>query len=78
MRCLSARTSPADGCACRKPGLQLAQEYLRERDVDLAASAMVGDRDTDLEFAANLGVRGFAISLDGDDGRRPGLRIVQA
>jgi imidazoleglycerol-phosphate dehydratase/histidinol-phosphatase len=49
---------PADGCDCRKPKLGLVKDYLRDADVDLIASAVIGDRDTDLEFARNLGVRG--------------------
>ena len=45
----------------RKPGLGLVMHYLRDRSIDLTESAMVGDRDTDLEFARNLGVRGFKL-----------------
>ncbi|MGL6291345.1 MAG: bifunctional histidinol-phosphatase/imidazoleglycerol-phosphate dehydratase HisB [Silanimonas sp.] len=45
----------------RKPGIGLVMHYLRDRDIDLAASAMVGDRETDLQFATNLGVRGFRL-----------------
>ena len=45
----------------RKPGLGLLMHYLRDRDVDLAHSAVVGDRDTDLQLAANLGCRGFKL-----------------
>jgi imidazoleglycerol-phosphate dehydratase/histidinol-phosphatase len=37
----------------------MALHYLRDRSIDLARSAMVGDRETDLQFASNLGVRGF-------------------
>jgi imidazoleglycerol-phosphate dehydratase/histidinol-phosphatase len=33
--------------------------------VDLAASVMIGDRDTDLEFASNLGVRGLRVRRHG-------------
>ena len=51
----------ADACACRKPKTGLVEEYVRTQNVDLASSAMVGDRDTDLKFAANLGVRGFKL-----------------
>ncbi len=43
----------------RKPGIGLVLHYLRDRSIDLDRSAMVGDRDTDMQFAANLGVRGF-------------------
>jgi imidazoleglycerol-phosphate dehydratase/histidinol-phosphatase len=56
-----------DGVPTRKPGIGLALHYLRDRNVDLARSAMIGDRQTDLEFARNLGVRGLLLSPDGDD-----------
>lgn len=43
----------------------LVQQYLRASEVDLAASAVIGDRDTDLEFAANLNVRGISVRRHG-------------
>ena len=54
----------ADGCECRKPKTALVQDFVRS-GVDLAASAMIGDRDTDMEFARNLGVRGLRVRKDG-------------
>jgi imidazoleglycerol-phosphate dehydratase/histidinol-phosphatase len=54
-----------EDCACRKPKLGMVQEYLASRIIDKARSFMIGDRDTDLEFAANLGVQGLRIRLDG-------------
>jgi imidazoleglycerol-phosphate dehydratase/histidinol-phosphatase len=56
---------PADGCSCRKPKLGLVQEYLDSADVDFATSVMVGDRQTDMEFARNLGVRGLRVLKSG-------------
>jgi imidazoleglycerol-phosphate dehydratase/histidinol-phosphatase len=55
----------ADGCDCRKPSTRLVETWVREQQVDLAASAMIGDRDTDLEFATRLGVRGLRVLRDG-------------
>ena len=52
---------PADNAPTRKPGLGLVQHYLRDRGIDLDRSAMVGDRETDLQFARNLGIRGFQL-----------------
>ena len=52
---------------------QLVEDYVRERNVDLAASAMVGDRDTDLEFARNLGMRGLHVRRMARK-RKPGPR----
>jgi len=54
-----------DGCDCRKPKIRLVEGYVRDQAVDLATSAMVGDRDTDLEFARNLGVRGIRVRRHG-------------
>ena len=55
---------PADNSPSRKPGIGMVMHYLRDRGIDLDASAMVGDRDTDMQFAANLGVRGFRLGAD--------------
>jgi imidazoleglycerol-phosphate dehydratase / histidinol-phosphatase len=54
-----------DDCACRKPKTALVESFVREGAVDLASSAVIGDRDTDLQFAANLGVRGLRVRRGG-------------
>ncbi len=46
---------PAENKPTRKPGIGLVMH------IDLSASAMVGDRETDMLFAKNLGVRGFRL-----------------
>lgn len=55
----------ADNCECRKPRTGLLREFVRDAGVDLAASAVIGDRETDLELAANLGVRGLRVRREG-------------
>jgi imidazoleglycerol-phosphate dehydratase / histidinol-phosphatase len=55
-----------EDCACRKPRIGMVQEYLAAQTIDRARSYMIGDRDTDMEFAANLGLQGLRIRLDGD------------
>ncbi len=52
---------PHENQPTRKPGIGLALHYLRDRAIDLDGSAMVGDRETDMQFARNLGVRGFML-----------------
>ncbi len=52
---------PADNSPDRKPGIGMVMHLLRDRGIDWVRSAMVGDRDTDLEFANNLGIRGFKL-----------------
>lgn len=49
----------ADRCDCRKPKVGLLLDYLRDRSWDRTASAVIGDRETDLQLAANLGVQGL-------------------
>jgi imidazoleglycerol-phosphate dehydratase / histidinol-phosphatase len=56
---------PSEGCACRKPKPGLVTKYLLAHDLDRGASAVVGDRVTDLEFAATLGIRGLTVRQGG-------------
>jgi imidazoleglycerol-phosphate dehydratase/histidinol-phosphatase len=56
---------PADGCTCRKPKLGLVMDYLDSASIDFAGSAMIGDRETDMAFAQNLGVRGLRVQKAG-------------
>jgi imidazoleglycerol-phosphate dehydratase/histidinol-phosphatase len=56
---------PADGCSCRKPSPVLIQQYLREHAIELASSAVIGDRDSDLALAENLGVKGLRVRRSG-------------
>jgi imidazoleglycerol-phosphate dehydratase/histidinol-phosphatase len=55
----------ADDCACRKPKPGLLKEYLREHSINLEKSAVIGDRETDLQLASNIGVRGLTVRRDG-------------
>ncbi len=52
---------PADNAPTRKPGIGMLLDYLRAGNLDFEASAVIGDRDTDLDLARNLGVRGFKL-----------------
>jgi len=55
-----------EDCACRKPKLGMIKGFLAANEIDKQHSFMIGDRDTDLEFAANLGLQGLRIRLAGD------------
>ena len=50
-----------DGCDCRKPRTGLLTRFLARVDLDLARSAVIGDRDSDVELAERIGVRGFRL-----------------
>jgi len=56
---------PADNCACRKPRTLLVDAWLAARNIDAERSAVIGDRDTDMAFAANLGIKGVRVRVDG-------------
>lgn len=45
----------------RKPNTGMVTHLLKDRGIDWTRSAVVGDRDTDMQFAANLGIRGFKL-----------------
>jgi imidazoleglycerol-phosphate dehydratase/histidinol-phosphatase len=57
----------ADNCDCRKPKTGMVREYLDKTPIDLGQSFCIGDRDTDMEFAANLGVCGIRVRKDGSE-----------
>ena len=59
-----------DGCACRKPATALVLDWLAGRDAPATIAAVIGDRDTDLELAARLGVPGYRILADGGAAER--------
>ena len=48
-----------DGCECRKPRLGLLKQQLADAGWDRSRSAVIGDRDTDLKLAQNMGIRGI-------------------
>jgi len=58
---------PEDGCDCRKPQAGLLTEFLAARSLDVEHSYVIGDRDTDLQLAANLGIQGLRVRVDGTE-----------
>ncbi len=48
--------TPEHGCACRKPGTELFERARHELGIDLATSAIVGDRRVDIAAGRRLGL----------------------
>lgn len=63
-------------CNCRKPSPYFLLEAARRHDVNLSASWMIGDRDTDIECGLAAGVR--TIQVDADHPAGPAGRASPA
>lgn len=59
-------TRPEEGADTRKPGIGMVRRYLRAGAIDVARSAVIGDRESDLQLAANMGLRGYRLGSDWD------------
>jgi imidazoleglycerol-phosphate dehydratase/histidinol-phosphatase len=75
-----------DDCDCRKPRTGLLTRFLADNNLDRSLSAVIGDRDTDMELAARLDIRGLRVG-DGESALSwaeifaeltPGARIGRA
>ena len=52
---------PADLCQCRKPLPKLGREAKEEFQIDMSASFMIGDADSDITFGQNIGCKTIQI-----------------
>ncbi len=52
-----------EACRCRKPGIGLLDDFL-EKGYDRNFSLVIGDRDSDIKLAENLGVKGYRLDDD--------------
>jgi len=55
---------PDDNCECRKPRTGLLTAFLARNAIDVSASAVIGDRQTDMELAQRIGVPGLRVNCD--------------
>jgi len=64
------------GAATRKPGIGMVLDYLKSGDLDLGDSWVIGDRETDLQLAANMGIGGLRLGEGLDDWASIAHRLV--
>ncbi|HLX12312.1 MAG TPA: imidazoleglycerol-phosphate dehydratase HisB, partial [Bacteroidota bacterium] len=66
---------PNDHCDCRKPKIGLLKNYLRTNTIDWLNSFVLGDRNTDIELALNLGARGIHLLANKNTKAHPGAEF---
>lgn len=59
------RHFPEDNSLTRKPATGLVEKYLSNPDYDIVGSYVIGDRDTDRQFAENMGCKSLILGRDG-------------
>lgn len=59
------RHFPEDNSPFRKPGTAMLTEYIDNPEYDLAASYVIGDRESDAQLAVNLGCKSLIIGSEG-------------
>ena len=65
----------SDGSPDRKPGIGMVLDYLKSGELDLQDSWVIGDRETDLQLAANMGIGGIRTGHDGETWSRIAHRL---
>ena len=56
---------PEDNAPTRKPNTGLVEKYMKDPDYDIANSYVIGDRETDRQFAENIGCKSLILSDEG-------------
>lgn len=56
--------APDEFCTCRKPSAELLQRAAADMNLDLSASVMIGDRQSDVDAGLNAGCHAVAFGFD--------------
>ena len=52
---------PNDKCDCRKPNEKFLRQIERDYNIDLKNSYVIGDHDSDVELALNVGAKSILV-----------------
>ena len=69
---------PGEGCSCRKPNTGLVKQYLKRGVLDKHNSYVIGDRETDLMLAKNMGLTGLRVGPDGQSWAAIEKRLLES
>ncbi|MFB2538307.1 MULTISPECIES: bifunctional histidinol-phosphatase/imidazoleglycerol-phosphate dehydratase HisB [unclassified Acinetobacter] len=67
---------PSDNCTCRKPKTALLADEIAEQRFDLNNSYVIGDRETDMQLAQNLGITGLRYDSEKLDWQLLGEKLL--
>ena len=59
------RHFPEDNAPTRKPGIGMVEKYINNPAYNIAESYVIGDRETDRQFAENIGCKSLIIGKEG-------------
>ena len=59
------RHFPEDNAPTRKPGTGMVEKYMNNPEYDIENSYVIGDRETDLQLARNIGCKALILGRDG-------------
>jgi imidazoleglycerol-phosphate dehydratase/histidinol-phosphatase len=65
------------GAATRKPEIGMVLDYLKSGELDLGDSWVIGDRETDMQLAANMGIGGLRLGDGYEDWSSIAHRLVE-
>ncbi|MCJ7804396.1 histidinol-phosphatase [Patescibacteria group bacterium] len=57
---------PKDKCNCRKPKTGLVDKFLKDNAIDKKLSFVCGDRESDRQFAINIGIKHLPMQTNGN------------
>ena len=57
---------PENNCGCRKPKSGMILQAAKDLNIDCKNSLLIGDRDSDIEAANNVGMKSIRIQTDGN------------